>query len=452
MTGYANSLKKATKLEEVLPAVNKNAPVPPGHPFFVDFSQVRGAFQDKLIYTELGINPHTLKYNHLINQTENKLIFLAGMRGSGKTSELARIVDMVHKPDAFFCVTCNLDQGLDLNDIEYMDVLIFQMERLVEEINEIGLTIDEAMVASFNVWYAERVSEVNEKSKEEIGLTTKIKGETPPIISLFLKLSAELKGSLSSTSENATKVRTVLKNNFTEYADRINEFIATVNKALREANKGKEILFVVDGLEKVATAEMRQRMIENESSRIRQIRANTIFTLPIELFSLKPKLQHFSEVLPFPFIKIQERNGEVVEAAIETFEAFVTKRIDINLFDSPNTIRKAILHSGGSPRELLRILEKTYVHADFERELLTEEALDEALNRLSSEYSAYLTDEDLKSLKKLKENNEQGKETAFNDTWQRLMENVHVMEYNYGTYKRVHPLIEISPIYQQHVG
>ena len=212
-----------------------------------------------------------------------------------------------------------------------------------------------------------------------------------------------------------------------------------------------EILFVVDGLEKVATAEMRQRMIENESSRIRQIRANTIFTLPIELFSLKPKLHHFSEVLPFPFIKVRERNGDVVEVAVQKFEEFVTNRIDTKLFDSPKTIRKAILHSGGSPRELLRILEKTYIHADFKQELLTEKALDEALNRLSSEYSAYLTDEDLENLKKLKENNENGKETAFNDTWQRLMENVHVMEYNYGTYKRVHPLIEMSSIYQQYV-
>ncbi|MDZ7876204.1 MAG: hypothetical protein U5L45_00960 [Saprospiraceae bacterium] len=47
------------------------------------------------------------------------------MRGSGKTSELEKIAQKLHNKDCFFCVTCNLDEGHDKNDLEYMDILIF---------------------------------------------------------------------------------------------------------------------------------------------------------------------------------------------------------------------------------------------------------------------------------------------------------------------------------------
>ena len=67
-------------------------------------------------------------------------------------------------------------------------------------------------------------------------------------------------------------------------------------------------MFVVDGLEKTMSANVRRKIVIDESNRIRQIKANTIFTLPIELMRDRNKLIMFSTVVCFPFIKLIEQN------------------------------------------------------------------------------------------------------------------------------------------------
>ncbi len=442
---------KATSLEEVDNAVRFDVPILPDHEFFTDFSDVRGDFEDKMIFRSLNVNPRTFVFNRKENGSNKSLLFLAGMRGSGKTSELGKIAKKLHRKDGFFCVVCNLDEGLDLNDMEYMDILIFQLERLAEELNEHDLQIKKDIIKSLQDWYAEQIKEVNKAIKREGGFEIEVEAKTPSLLS-FLGLSAKLKGNLAGSKENAEKIRTVFKRNFTTFSQKFNYFIEEVNSALRKLEKAQEILFIVDGLEKIATSDIRKKIVDDESNRIRQIKVNTIFTLPIELFSLEPKLRQFSTVVSFPFVKIVERDGSLVEKAIKRFETFVTKRIDKNLFDSQDTIREAILYGGGSPRELLRILEYTYLYSDDDADKLTKKALEKAVKKLGAESSRYLTTEDLEQLKVLKEKNEAGVPTPFEDSWQDLLEKLVVLEYNDGTYKRVHPIIEASQLYKHYVG
>jgi len=141
--------KKAFKLDEVDTAVRFDVPIGSDHEFFTDFSDVRGDFQDRMIYKALKVNPSTYIYNEEANKGNKTLLFLAGMRGSGKTSELAKIAQKLNHKDGFLCVTCNLDEGLDLNDMEYMDIVIFQLERLFEELENAQLAIDISIIESY---------------------------------------------------------------------------------------------------------------------------------------------------------------------------------------------------------------------------------------------------------------------------------------------------------------
>jgi hypothetical protein len=442
--------KKATTLEEVDNAVRFNVPIGPSHAFYTDFSDVRGDFEDRMIYRSLNVNPVTFKYNLNANRSNKTLLFLAGMRGSGKTTELNKIAEKLHNPAAFFCVTCNLDDGLDLNDMEYMDILVFQLERLAEELQKLDIHFRKPIIKDLQDWYSEQIKEVNRTIKREGGVEIKAEVKTPSLLS-FLGLSAALKGNLSGSKENATMIRTVLKRNFSEFTTRFNHFIEQVNVYLREHKVAQEILFIVDGLEKIATSNIRRKIVENESNRISQIKVNTIFTLPIELFVLEQKLKQFSSMVNFPFVKILQKTGDRVPDAIERFEEFVLKRIDASLFDDPKTIKDAICYGGGSPRELLRVLEYTYLYSDLDAGKLTADALQKAVKKLSAEYSRYLSTEDLDHLKVLHQNNEKGLTTPFDDSWQDLLEKLIVLEYNDGTYRRVHPLVEASELYQQYV-
>ncbi len=446
-----DSYKKATSLLEIDNAVRLDVPITPDHSFYTDFSDVRGDFEDRMIYKSLNVDPKTFNFHRQVNTSNKVLLFLAGMRGSGKTSELSKISQKLHKKDCFFCVTCNLDTGLDTNDMEYMDVLVFQIERLLEDISKQKLTVDQDILSSLYEWFGERVKEVNKVIKKEGGFEVEIKAETPSLLS-FLGIAAKLKGNLQGSKENADKIRTVLKNNFTVFAQKFNEFVEHVNIKLRAKDIAQELLFVIDGMEKVATADIRKKIVIGESERLRQIKVNTIFTLPIELMAETQKLQQLNTVVSFPFVKIRERNGDIVQEAADRFYEFVTKRINENLFDKPETIKHAVLMGGGSPRELLRILEYANLFADDDLGIITREAMDKGLKKLAAQTSQYVSEEDFKKLKVLKEDNKNSLPTASDPSWQDLLEKLIIFEYNDGTYKRVNPVVEISELYKRYVG
>lgn len=443
---------KATKLEEIDNAVRFNVPIGADHPFFTDFSEVRGDFEDTLIYKMLNVDTTTYIYNSQVNRANKTLLFLAGMRGSGKTSELAKIAQKLHNKKAFFCVTCNIDDGLDVNDMEYMDILIFQLERLFEELKEHRMIFETPIVASLQKWFAERVEETNQLIKADGGLEVEVQASTPKIPFLsFLSLASKVKGSLSGSKENAKKLRTVFKSNFREFALKTNEFIAFVNNELSRNDKAKEILFIIDGLEKTASLDIRKKIIVEESERIKQIKVNTIFTLPVELTPEGRKLESFSTLVPFPFVKIINRDGSKIEKAIQKFIEFTYKRIDKSLFDSEETVRKAIMIGGGSPREYLRVLEYANYYTEKEKGIIDKIALEKGIKKLAAYTSHYISEEDLELLKVLKSNNDKQLRTPYGEKWHDLIEKLIILEYNDGTYKRVNPIVEESELYKQYV-
>lgn len=455
MNYHLEYYKKAFSLIEVDNAVRFNVPINATHEFYTDFTDVRGDFEDRMVYKNLNVNPRTFTFDAKANPFNKQALFLAGMRGSGKTSEIAKYVNKLHNPNCFFCVVCNLDdqeKGLDLNNMEYMDILIFQTEMLLEKLQTVGVYLDNAVIAKLQEWFKERVTEVNKVIKREGGFEIEIKAETPSLFS-FLGIAAKIKANLMGSKENADKIRSVFRNNFTEFAKEFNDFLEYVNTILRKDNHAQELLFIIDGLEKTATSDIRKKIIIDENNRFRQIKAYTIFTLPIELMSNTQKLYATgNQVVSFPFVKLQERNGEYIEKAIARFTEFVYKRIDEKLFDSKETVKKAILLSGGSPRELLRILEFAAMFADDDLGFIDSKSMDKAIKKLAAQTSQYLHETDFETLKKLKINNEKGLQTSFNESFQDLMEKIIVMEYNDGTYKRVNPIVAESELYKQYVG
>ena len=89
-------MKKATKLEEIDQALRLNEPVGPDHKFYTDFSGMRGEFEEKIVYRSLNVSTlgGHFKYDYKANAGNKTLVFLGGMRGTGKTSELLDLVGL----------------------------------------------------------------------------------------------------------------------------------------------------------------------------------------------------------------------------------------------------------------------------------------------------------------------------------------------------------------------
>lgn len=442
-------MERASTLNGLDRVVQFNQPIGPDHPYYTDFTGLRGSFRDNRLYKALNIDISNKTYDYEANLNNPTLVFLAGMRGSGKTTELAKYAKEIDKPEAYFVVTCNIDKELDMNHLEYMDVLIFQLEKLVEKAHDNKLKIDKGVVKSLQKWFEERIMEINKSLSAEAGIEVGVEGKygLPWILNLFGKL----KSGVTGVYERANTVRQVFKNRFGEFALKFNEFIAETAIQLRISNLGQEILFIIDGLEKTQTAETRRKIIIEDANRIKNIQANTLFTLPIELMPDICNIKDYAHVIPFPFIKIREQNGDYLDGPINKLLEFIYNRIDKDLFESEDVSKEAVKFSGGSPRELLRLLQQTGFELVNGEEKITMRALMEAVKFLSAD-GAYLNEKELDILKTIKENNQAGKPTPYKEGLQKLLESIVVMEYNDGNYKRVNPIIEHSDIYREYVG
>jgi hypothetical protein len=445
--------QKATNINEIDQAVQFNEPIGPDHDFFTDFSGLRGEFEDRIVYKNLNVRKVAgeFTFNSTIDGGNKSILFLGGMRGSGKTSELAKYAQLLDSPKCFFCVTCDIDTELDLNELEYMDILILQLEQLSIRLSKFNFSVDEGILKRMQEWFSEREKEITNTLKGEMGFEMGAEVNTRNPFFSLVSLFGKFKTGVTGSNERANVVRQNLKNNFIPFANIFNEFIEEVNLSLRHNNVAQEILFIVDGLEKTMSADTRRKIIIEEQNRISKIKAYTIFTLPIELMKFRQQLMQFSSVEAFPFIKILERNNDENEPAFQQLREFVYKRIDESLFESEDIVNKAILYSGGSPRELLRILEVSAFNVEDEKNAISMANLDKALNRIANQTAQYLTEPILEKMKEIVENNKQGKSTAFDETLEHMLEHTYVMEYNDGSYKRINPVIELSNLYQQNV-
>lgn len=444
--------RKATKLAEINQAVNFDEPIGPDHAFFTDFSMVRGDFEEQIVYANLNvdIDGQKLTFDPSINGLNKVTFFLGGMRGSGKTSELQKYAQKLHHPDCFFCVTCNIDDELDLNNLEYMDILVFQLEKLTEALRENNIKIDSSAMKSLEKWFSETVREVNRSITGELGI--EIGGEAATGFWQILNIFGSLKAGMKGSYERATSVRVTLKNRFDDFASQFNRYVEEANAAIRAKKLGQEVLFIVDGLEKTMTAEMRRKIILEETNRIRKIEAYTLFTLPIELMRERQLLQQYNFfVETFPFVKIIEKNGQKRQAAIEKFKEFVYKRVDSSLFENEEIVENIIYYAGGSPRELLKILKTANVFANRAKAVIDKNALDRALRRMASQTAQYVEPEQWEIIKKIVENNRGNQGSPFDKTVQELLERLILIEYNDGNYKRPNPILELSDAYRQYI-
>lgn len=322
------------------------------------------------------------------------------------------------------------------------------MEKLLIEANAKGFYINknwsENVLNDLNSWFAIRTIEIKKLIKGELNIIPK-----DSILPDLIQKVTGLKVGLSGSVENASTIRRVLKNNFISFAEIFNKFVVDVNYHLvyDESGKyGKEVMFIVDGLEKIMTAELRKRIVIDESNRIKSINANLIFTLPIELMSERQYLSSFSTEKTFPVVKLINRNNSEIKEAIDKFKEFIYNRIDLSLFDSEKTVEKAIKMSGGSPRELLKIIQRASFESD---SIIDMNALNKAISELAKEQSRFLTTADITKLKELHKNTQ--KNIPYDDIEQKLLEQNIIFEYNDGSFKRVNPIIAESEIYRQNV-
>lgn len=446
-------MRKAMTLDDANQALRLNEPVGPDHEFYTDFGGMRGEFEERFVYKALAVRTQggQLVYNPSAHSLNKSFVFLGGMRGTGKTSELLHYEKNLNSPACFFVVFCRLDLDLNLKDMEYMDILILQLEKLAARLKAEEILVNEGVIASMYEWFSQQTTELRDYNKAEAQVSMGGGLKKDGLLSSLLGLFAELKFSMTAGTERTNSLRRVFKNNFAHFSNRFNEFVGEAALAIRAANKGQDILFIVDGLEKTHNADTRRRIVIDESSKIREINANTLFILPIELMKERLFLRQLTEfVTSFPNLKVQDRQGNDRPEVLDRLVEFVYKRLSPNLFadnEQDALVKEVVRYSGGNPRELLRILSYAALNADEQLGKIDRKALGKGLKKLANETAAFLTGPQLDKLRELYQN----PQTPYDSIMDKLIEDVVVYEYNDGTDRRVNPILKLTDIYQQRV-
>lgn len=425
-------MKKANDFYGILNAVEFNQPIDETNLFFTDFKNLRKGFNEKNIFKNLNINPLTYDCNDL---TATQRIFLSGHKGTGKTTELLKLKNDINKTGCFLTVFCDVaNEKSTTNDMDIVDVIISMLEKLVKELQDRGINIKDEDIESFYNWYDQRIVEINDKTDKSAAIEIEAQGGIN-ILSLY-KLIVGTKTKLSASQDTKDTIRRVFTNKFPDFSLKFNEFILNVKDAIKKENIAKDLLFIIDGFEKIGSFEDRKRILIDESDKFVEIKSNMILSLPIELFSKKMAIRDFSTLISFPLITLDE-NG------IEKFKEFIDKRIERKLFDSEETIEEIIRYGVGSPRETLQMIQGAYMAAD--GEIIDMQSVIDAKNKISDEIVDYLTTHELEILKKVGSQ----KTIAYDEIMAELLSKKAILEYGDGSMKKVNPIILENEKYQQ---
>ena len=407
--------KKANRFFQIQNATSFNIPVDINHEFYTDFSEYRSTSIEKKLFRLLGIE-HSSKE---CNDTDHQKIFLSGYRGTGKTSELLTIKQKIDDTQCYLPVFVDIaNEELDVNNIETVDILILMVEKLLAELESRGADISNLeSIKEFFDWYSSKiVKELNNKLEGSAQVETGFNTDTT-ILGKLLGIFANTKLKLAGSQESKTIIRREITNNFTIFSDRVNEFIRSIVKELKRKEKYQDILFIVDGFEKIGSLDDREKILIRDSNKLTKISTHMIITLPIELFEQRTKIIHIGEILNFPLVNLAK------DGAKEKFREFILKRVDETLFDSSETIDLIVKYGAGHPRQTLQIIKRAYIVA--EKDIIDKKSVEDAIEILGNELSKVNEDE-IKILKQIKD----GKPIPFSKVFAKLKSENVIFEYD----------------------
>lgn len=363
----------------------------------------------------------------------SKHVLFFGHTGSGKTTELKHYARELHGPDRYFVVEVDITLELDRNNVQYADVLMAIARGLVAKIDAQGISLGSDVLAELESWFDERVltSEEGKTFATGLGVEARAEGGVPWLLKLFGKFTADFKANV--TYKDA--LRTVIRNSFTQFVQAFNRLLRWTEQALEAAGAGRRVLFIIDGTDKLRSEDTRRFFVE-DAEQLLAIAGHLIYTAPLALKyegNLVGKLQ---SDLVLPMIKLHQRDGARHEAGWSALRELLLKRADRSLFATDADIERLIEHSGGHPRELLRLLGLCCEFADDNR--IDAAAVEQALRQLASEYRRFLEPEDYALLARLDADPLHG---GNDERTRRLLYNLALLEYNDGSWRRSHPCI-----------
>ncbi len=408
---------------------------------YVPTAQARGDFSFSRLLKALGVDDRNEQCWILRGPHPRGYHLFCGHRGCGKSTELRRLAVKLHHQDAFFVIFMDVLEELDYNNLQYSDVLLTLAKQLFKQLEAAQLDIDQVLLQTLEDWFKERI-ETNSVTKE-FAAQVKIGAKAETGLPFLGKLFAEISTAFKNNSSYKKELRSIIENSFSQFADSFNLCLQAAEDAVQRQQQGKKLLFIVDGTDRLR-GEDSQRFFIGDVHQLKQIDANFIYCAPISLLYEGNQAQQEFHHFVLPMIKLREKDHDTpLSAGYAVMREMIEKRAAPTLFSTPELIEKLIEYSGGSPRELLKLLHYAFLRVTGEQ--FDQAAVDAAIVDLATDYKRLIEPEDHELLYAIDHNTETEDNS---ERIRRCLYHLMLLEYN-GFWRMSHPVIRSLPGYQK---
>ena len=430
-------LKKATKLSEIrLAFPQKPLAADEFEEFYVPVDSERDNCLSRV---------EELKDNLM---EENIKILFAGHSGSGKSTELNRLIRDIDSTT--FTVKFSIAAELDAYDLNYIDLIMVMIEQLANQAAESGLIDkDSKHLEKIKDWLADVTNIKVEETGYMLEIGAGLKANSG-ILSLLVGLIADFKAAIKSGSSSKKEYRRKLEQQISQLKTYCNIMINEIANNLKKQDK--KLLIIFEDIDK-ADIQKAQKIFFKHSGILSELNTSIIFT--VSIFTLTtPDLASSGGkfvMVRLPMLKIENREGSEFTEGCNIITEIVERRAKISLF-ADGVLKEMIARSGGVLRDLFEMIQVAANAANANGlDKINKGMSDYAFGRIKERYhgmirgrwktEAGITTDDLyEELKILIKSNE--KKPRLNDATVMLLSCLAVVEYNGEQWFDVHPAVK----------
>ena len=374
------------------------------------------------------------------NKAHQRIFFIAGQRGNGKSTILN---NLKNKNQSF-------EESYEIRHIQAMEVFDVSEVDIVDILLVIGFDLidnnklDGAKTKELRDKFADKLQELQELSSGEL---EKIASEASSTLkqgsfegnlsikaSFFSYFSADSK--LSAIYKTDKHIREEAK---TRYRFKTKDLLNTINTLIDEykrlSNSPKEILLILDGLERLSNIDNTNKIFKEDIALLRDVKCFKIITMPLYL----KEVIDINDIKPIDFT-MEIEDGKIKN--IENLKLIVNKRIENKELITPKAMDLAVKMSGGNIRQLLEIIQRASTEATdiFETDKVDVPEVKSAIKILKGHY-ATRTQIHSKFLHKIKETHTIEDEDDYSSLAKTIRDGLVFAYFNGTVYYDINPII-----------
>lgn len=320
------------------------------------------------------------------NKVHQKIFFIAGQRGNGKSTILNNLKNKNEEFEKSYEIRhIQAMEVFDIADIDIIDILLVIGFDLIDN-NLLDIAKRKELQDEFSL-KLQTLQELNsgelEKISSELDRTSKnasIEGSLSSKLNFFSFFNADSK--LSATYKTDKNIRLEAKK---RYKFKTKDLLETINSLILKykqlTNSPKEILIILDGLERLSNIENTNKIFIEDIALLRDIKVLKIITMPLYL---KEQIDIYEKPIDFT---MQIKDAKIKN--LDSFQKIIDKRLGNHDLITSEARKLAVEMSGGNIRQLLEIIQRASTEAIdiFESDTIDVKEVESAIELLRGHYA-----------------------------------------------------------------